>query len=577
MSLTVRGPGDAPLARLTKHYALRPGRDDLEMTVRIENLTDGPLTMGLQQRGPVGLPREDKRGHNDQRSVVHAVVEQGSYTIGGDKRNSIYKEATSEEPVQWNDQPDEGRLFAWAAVTNKYFAALMTRGTVDPDDPFGDTVQPTVLLDGPDDKNASGDLTLRWFTAARTVEPGGTREVGFELYLGPKDERKLLEDPVYRQRDYAKLVTAEKIWCAPGALAEAMAWLLRGVYNGFARVQTEGGEAGFLVLRTLLILLGSAAVLVLWFHKSIVQPRSEGHRRMVLIAIGAGSVIAAAVLSFGVGNYGWAVLSLVIIVRVLLHPVSRRGQISMTRMQQRMSVLQPKMEALKEKYANDKQKLNEETMKLYREEGISPFGQMTGCLPMVLQMPIWMALWTTLNTTFELRHAPFILWIKDLAGPDALMYFGPGSWVYEHTDWVPMHGPISSLNILPFLLAISMWAQQKFMPKPSKMERSKRRGEDQMAQQRKIMNFMMFFMAYLFYSAPSGLTLYIMASSIFGSLENWRIRKHIEHEKALEEASPPASRPKPRAPGLFERLAKSVEARQQVGGSKQQKKRPKRR
>ena len=117
-------------------------------------------------------------------------------------------------------------------------------------------------------------------------------------------------------------------------------------------------------------------------------------------------------LSFG--NYGVAIILLVFLVRLLLHPLTKKGQVSMMKMQK----LAPQIQKLKEKYADDKNTLNKEMMALYKQQGASPF---LGFLPMFLQMPIWIALYSALNAAVELRHAGFLpVWITDLAGPDAL-------------------------------------------------------------------------------------------------------------------------------------------------------------
>ncbi|KKL10935.1 hypothetical protein LCGC14_2550850, partial [marine sediment metagenome] len=152
------------------------------------------------------------------------------------------------------------------------------------------------------------------------------------------------------------------------------------------------------------------------------------------------------------GNYGLAIVLLVVLVRLCLHPLTKRGQVAMMSMQK----LQPEMARIKEKHKNDKAKLNEEITALYKKGGFKP---MLGCLPMVLQMPIWIALWTGLQASVELRHAAFLpVWITDLAAPDALIDFGKVLFVF------PMVGPISSFNLLPLLLAVAMFLQQKYSP-----------------------------------------------------------------------------------------------------------------
>jgi len=228
-------------------------------------------------------------------------------------------------------------------------------------------------------------------------------------------------------------------------------------------------------------------------------------------------------------NYGLSIIILVLIVRGLLHPITKRSQVNMMKMQKEQAALQPKIKAIRAKYANDRVKMNQAMMELYREEGINPAGSVLACLPMLLQLPIWAALWTALASTIEMRHAPFDgWWIKDLAGPDAF-------YTFPHPVEVPLlgfllGGPIHSLNLLPILLGISQFLQTKFMPRSTSPQ------PEGAPDQRKMMMFMSFFFVFLLYNAPSGLNLYIMASNVFGILEQHRIRKHIAEYEANREA-----------------------------------------
>lgn len=244
-----------------------------------------------------------------------------------------------------------------------------------------------------------------------------------------------------------------------------------------------------------------------------------------------------------VPNYGVAIIVMVLIVRVLLHPVTKKGQVNMTRMQTQMSTLQPKMEEIRKKHANDKTKVNQEVMKLYQREGINPAGQMLTCLPMFLQMPIWGALWAALNFTVEMRHQPFILWIKDLTAADSAFRL---PWT------LPLMG--DTVNVLPLLLGISMWLQQRFMPKPATTAGQSAKTNEQMAQQRMMMAFMSVFMVFIFYHAPSGLNLYIMASNFFGLFEQHRIRKHLKEQEGGGTAGVVGKDgPKPPTSGTFKK------------------------
>jgi YidC/Oxa1 family membrane protein insertase len=222
-------------------------------------------------------------------------------------------------------------------------------------------------------------------------------------------------------------------------------------------------------------------------------------------------------LSEFVINKGLAVILLVILVRLLMFPISRFGQIAMLKMQD----LQPELTKLKEQYKDDKQKFGLEQMKLMRERGANP---MLGCLPMMLQLPIWIALYTGLSVAISLRQAPFVAWISDLARPDGLfpipetdafLLSAIGGWA----QW--------QFNLLPLLTVVAFYLQMKFQPQASG-------GSPEMERQQKMMKWMMPGMMLLFfYTAPSALNLYIMTSSALGFVEQKLVRKQYERRKLL--------------------------------------------
>ena len=173
-----------------------------------------------------------------------------------------------------------------------------------------------------------------------------------------------------------------------------------------------------------------------------------------------------------VGNYGVAIIILTTIVRLVLFPLTFKGMKSMKRMQQ----LTPRMKKLQEKYKNNKEKLNKEMMALYRKNRVNPLG---GCLPMLLQLPVFFALYSALSSAVELRHAPFIFWISDLSQPDGL-------------------------GITPILMGASMYIQQKMTPQTAMMDST----------QAKVMQMLPFIFTIFTFTFPSGLTLYWVTSNI---------------------------------------------------------------
>ena len=151
------------------------------------------------------------------------------------------------------------------------------------------------------------------------------------------------------------------------------------------------------------------------------------------------------------GNFGVAIILLTVIVRGIMFPVAQRQFASMAQMR----AIQPKMKALQERHKDDKQKLQEETMKLYKTEGVNP---LAGCLPMFLQIPVFFALYKVLMVSIEMRHQPFVLWIKDLSAPDPLH-------ILNLFGMLPFTPPsFLGIGILAVLLGITMWLQFKLNP-----------------------------------------------------------------------------------------------------------------
>jgi YidC/Oxa1 family membrane protein insertase len=217
-----------------------------------------------------------------------------------------------------------------------------------------------------------------------------------------------------------------------------------------------------------------------------------------------------------VHNYGIVIIILVFLMRLAMHPVTKKSQVSMSK----MSKLAPKVEQIRKKYANNKTEMNRQIMALYKEQGASP---VMGMLPLMVQMPVWIALWSAVNASIELRGAAFLpVWITDLSVPDALFRFSAVT--------LPLLGKLDSFNLLPILMGVAFYLQQKLMPHQQAASTS-----PQMAQQQKMMMIMMPLMfPLLLYKAPSGVNLYIMASTFAGVIEQYFIRKHTREKKQDE-------------------------------------------
>ena len=161
-----------------------------------------------------------------------------------------------------------------------------------------------------------------------------------------------------------------------------------------------------------------------------------------------------------IGNMGWAIIGLTLIIKAIMFPLAYKSYVSMAKMKE----LQPEMEKLKERAGDDRQKLQKEMMELYKKEKVNPA---SGCFPILLQIPVFFSLYKVVFVTLELRHAPWIGWIRDLSAPD------PSS-ILNLFGLLPFSPPdpssflaIFSIGILPILLGISMWLQQKLNPTPT--------------------------------------------------------------------------------------------------------------
>ncbi|HHT9124481.1 MAG TPA: membrane protein insertase YidC [Candidatus Brocadiia bacterium] len=200
-------------------------------------------------------------------------------------------------------------------------------------------------------------------------------------------------------------------------------------------------------------------------------------------------------------NYGVSILMLTLLVKSLLFPLTKKSQVSMYRMQK----LQPEIGKLREKHKGDKQKMGQEQMALFKKHGVNPMG---GCLPMVFQLPVFFALFRTLQLSFEMRQASFIFWINDLSRPDTLTHL-PFS--------LPVIG--NMLNILPIIMTIASFIQTRMTPKSP---------DPQQQAQQKMMAFMPIIFAFILYNMPSGLTLYWTTSTLLSIGEQFLIRRIVK-------------------------------------------------
>jgi len=234
-------------------------------------------------------------------------------------------------------------------------------------------------------------------------------------------------------------------------------------------------------------------------------------------------------------NYGLVIVLFSLIIKLVLYPLTKQSFQSMKKMQ----LLQPKIAEIKEKYADDKEKVSKETMKLYSTYGVNPAG---GCLPLVLQMPIFIALWGLFKTAIELRQQPFVWWIKDLSRPDIIINL---------SFKLPLFG-ISEISGLALLMGVTTFFQQKMSVKDPN--------------QKALVYVMPVMLTLMFMSFPSGLNLYYFLFNLFSIVQQY----YINHSAGGEELVP-VNKPNKKK-GFMSRLMEAAEQKQK----EQQKPRKKR-
>lgn len=486
------------LLRIERRFRLGAGYD-VTLEQRVENLTAATLDIGWWQFGPGDL-RVDRTKYMDRRrfrfGYLIAPERDPSRSLVFSENDQLLerqKVAKSDEPTLWPNRHSEssGQELSWFAATNRYFA-LCVHPFVDASGvgsrSFTDVVERVVHEEsfGPE-----SDQPIAIFTylqaPTRAVAPGATRVIDMGVYAGPLDRHVLGQDHPYADLNMAALIRYQmSSMCAFCTFQ----WLAKALL-------------GFLtLLRTHVVF-----------------------------------------------DWGIAIIGLVVVVRTLLHPITKRSQIGMQRFGRQMQKLKPELDKLQKKFPGDQKRIQQEQMRLMREHGINPF-QMLGCLPMFLQTPIWIALYAMLYFAFDLRQQPAFFGVfQELTG---------GSWSFlgdlsaaDHFLWEFAEPRsfllwnLTGINALPILMGVIFFIQQKYMTPPP----SPSMTEDQIRQQKMMKYIFLFMFPLMLYSAPSGLTLYILTSSSIGILESRYVRNHIDQldlEPKRQTAEPAGPRSKPR-------------------------------
>lgn len=475
----------------------------------------------------IGAEQTGPIGIRDESSTYDMRFVMAAWANAGSLSYKTHAHAALAKGEQRLLPAEQQSAFRWLALTNRFFAVCVRPMSPGDTEALGAIVGETALAP-PLKGSHLGDLRSRWLTKVQTVVAGQSLSLNLQVYAGSKayeDFAAASPDFVDRSKvGFDAVKDADNsCFCAFPWLTALMTWLLETIH----------------------------------------------------------AVIP---------NYGVAIILLVILVRTLLHPLAVFQQKSMFRAQEAMGRIQPRMSEIRERYANDRVKQNQEMMKVYAEEQVNPMAPMVGMVPMMIQMPIMIALWTALNADINLRHAQFDgWWIRDLAAPDSLIQFASPVTI-PILGWLPLIGTIfqeiPSFNLLPILMGVSMYLQQKYMPKPNlaaKRDAAKASTgkpardamgmtpEEQLRQQQMIANMMSVMMPIMLYYFPSGLALYWMSSNIFGIAESLIVRRQLDQEKARRAAAPPPPPSGPTKPGLvagfMKRMADQMEEVQRKADS----------
>jgi YidC/Oxa1 family membrane protein insertase len=203
-----------------------------------------------------------------------------------------------------------------------------------------------------------------------------------------------------------------------------------------------------------------------------------------------------------IGNYGVAILLLTLLVKLLFFPLANKSYTSMSKMKK----LQPEMMRLREQFGDDKVRMNQELMALYKKEKVNP---MSGCLPIVVQIPVFFSLYKVLFVSIEMRQAPFFGWIHDLSAPDPTTVFN----LFGIIPWDPPH--FLHIGVWPLVMGLTMLAQQRLNPQPA----------DPM--QARVMMFLPVMFTFLFATFPAGLVIYWTWNNILSVAQQWVIMKRM--------------------------------------------------
>jgi YidC/Oxa1 family membrane protein insertase len=441
-----------PSLDVTVHKTIQLRKGSDAANLAFEISGTTPRDLAYRLNGPYGVPIEGEWYTSVFREVFFGKIDGESTSLDTRPANEVQESELRGDPIRTTTLP-----IKFAGIENQYFAVFL---------------QPDPLPARPED---------RWDerTVAKLASPA--------LDKNKSDISLFIESRPFRVGPDQPLANAYHFFAGPKtseALTPYGAELLATYRKGWQ-----------------IWIIGPIAT---WLARAIIAPLLD---QIYGLTLGV-----ARVFSLPRGSYGISIIFLTILVRLLMFPLSRKQAQSARRMQE----LQPQLLALREKYKDDKEKIGRETLAIYKQNGVNPFG---GCLLALIQMPIFLGLWQALNNSVSLRNAPF-LWINSLAAPDQLFRF-------------PFDIPFLGIyfNVLPFIVVALMMVQTKLFSPPA--------TTPEQEQQQKIMKFMLIIMAVMFYRVPSGLGLYFITSSL------WSIAERLLLPSTRPATLPSAAEPPP--------------------------------
>jgi len=339
------------------------------------------------------------------------------------------------------------RNIAWAGQERKYFAAVIAPDPSNPAQAVEVAVQQRNITMEYEQKGVAPPLSVILEHPARDLTPRERMTAAWTLFVGPKD--------------YGVLDTVQVPMISGGLPVSSIAFGQMPLGQGWIR------PISLFLLKALR-----------WFDSWC-------------------------------GNWGWAIILLVLVVKIILYPLSHWAIKNQAKTMAEQARIKPHLDEINRKYKDNPQTRSQEMMKLYREHNINPLGAMRGCFPILLQMPIFFALYILLDQAVELRGQSF-LWIADLSQPDRLLGFG--GWKVPLLGW-------DALNILPILMAVSQFYTSRLMT-----------VNIQDPMQKQMMYMMPIMFGFLLYNMPSGLMLYWTVQNVWQIGHTVLTKRHVAHE-----------------------------------------------